>query len=109
MYRKRVEEILGSIGSTINGPNTWDVQVHNDGFYKRVITEGTMGIGESYMDGWWDCERLDILESKLGRPDSPVVRLGKAKILATGLVGVITNPQTLFKARRNAHAHMILE
>lgn len=26
-----------------------------------------MGLGESYMDGWWECERLDIFFSKVLR------------------------------------------
>lgn len=42
-----------------NGPNPWDIQVHNPIFYNRVLGEGSLGLGESYMDGWWDAERLD--------------------------------------------------
>jgi len=32
---------------------------HNEGFYTRVVRELTIGLGESYMDGWWDCQNLD--------------------------------------------------
>ena len=28
-------------------------------FYARVLAQGSLGLGEAYMDGWWDCERLD--------------------------------------------------
>lgn len=41
------------------GDRPWDIQVHNSRFYERVLAEGTLGFGESYMDGWWDCEALD--------------------------------------------------
>lgn len=52
-------ELLESAGICINGNNPWDIQVHNKRCYQRVLKEGSIGLGESYMDGWWDCERLD--------------------------------------------------
>lgn len=48
-------------GIRINGDNPWDIQVHNPRFYTRVMLSGTLGIGESYMDGDWDCANLDEL------------------------------------------------
>lgn len=69
-YKKVAEEILNLAGIELDGNNPWDIQIHNDQFYKRVITEGHLGLGESYMDGWWDAERIDqfickILKAKL--------------------------------------------
>ncbi|WP_072568296.1 cyclopropane fatty acyl phospholipid synthase [Enterobacter sp. SA187] len=55
-----VSELLGRAGITINGSSPVDIQVKNPHFFKRVLQEGSLGLGESYMDGWWDCERLDI-------------------------------------------------
>ena len=52
-------------GISINGPHPWDIQVHNDKFYDRLIRKGALGLGESYMDGWWDCERLDQFFTKV--------------------------------------------
>lgn len=66
-YKKIVEEILGLAGVKINGTNPWDIQVHNDGFYRRALTEGELGVGESYMDGWWDAERVDEMIFKIQR------------------------------------------
>jgi cyclopropane-fatty-acyl-phospholipid synthase len=43
----------------IGGNRPWDLQVHNEGLYQRALAQGSLGLGESYMDGWWDCERLD--------------------------------------------------
>ncbi|MBL7062313.1 MAG: cyclopropane fatty acyl phospholipid synthase [Dehalococcoidia bacterium] len=53
------EKILSLAGVKINGNNPWDIRVHNQKFYRRVLTEGSLGLGESYMDEWWDCEKLD--------------------------------------------------
>ena len=58
-YKKTVEEILGFAGIQINGSNPWDIRIHNEEFYRRAITEGELGIGESYMDVWWDVEKVD--------------------------------------------------
>ena len=54
-----VEQLLNIAGVKINGNNSWDIQIHNTNFYKRAISEAELGIGESYMDGWWDCEKID--------------------------------------------------
>ena len=70
-----VQQALALADIQINGARCWDITVHNEGFYDRVLSEGSLGLGESYMDGWWDCEALDecmrrILSSHLdGRFD----------------------------------------
>ena len=33
--------------------------------YERVINEGELGLGESYMDNWWDAEKVDELICKI--------------------------------------------
>ncbi|QHA86295.1 cyclopropane fatty acyl phospholipid synthase [Serratia rhizosphaerae] len=62
-----VEEMLAQAGITINGGQAFDIQVNNPQMFKRVLQEGSLGFGESYMDGWWECERLDMLFSRLLR------------------------------------------
>ena len=58
-------EMLGRAGISINGPAPSDIQVKNPHFFKRVLQEGSLGLGESYMDGWWECERLDTFFTKV--------------------------------------------
>lgn len=67
-----VKDILTRMDIRINGPRPWDIQIKNPQFYHRVVTGGSLALGESYMDGWWDCERLDefikrLLEYRLDR------------------------------------------
>lgn len=61
-------------GITINGPEPWDIQVHDDRFFRRVLFGGSLGLGESYQDGWWDCEKLDLCFERLLR--SWISRIG---------------------------------
>ncbi len=69
-YTNQLEEILVCRDIHPGGNRPWDIQIHDRRFARRVLTEGSLGLGESYMDGWWDCERLDeffyrILRDKL--------------------------------------------
>ena len=63
--REIIEVLLESAGITINGSEPGDPQIHNENFYGRVLRQGSLGLGESYMDGWWDCERLDQFFDKV--------------------------------------------
>ncbi len=60
-------ELLAQAGVTINGDNAWDIRVHNDGLFSRLLSGGALALGESYMDGWWDCEALDQFFDKILR------------------------------------------
>lgn len=62
---KIVEQLFSSAGITINGKKPYDIQVHNKEFYKRLFNERALGLGESYMDGWWDCQSLDKFIDKI--------------------------------------------
>lgn len=69
MWYKTCRDLLSQAGIKINGDRDYDIQVYNDDFFKRVIQEGSLGLGESYMDGWWDSDKLDefmcrIIKSK---------------------------------------------
>ncbi|HEY4369279.1 MAG TPA: cyclopropane fatty acyl phospholipid synthase [Steroidobacteraceae bacterium] len=58
-YRAAVESLLSGTDVALNGGHPWDIQVRDDHFFQRVLARGTLGVGEAYMDGQWDCERLD--------------------------------------------------
>ncbi|KGT91565.1 cyclopropane fatty acyl phospholipid synthase [Erwinia typographi] len=62
-----LQEMLHSADIEINGTRPWDIHINNPDFFKRVMQEGSLGLGESYMDGWWECERLDILFHRILR------------------------------------------
>ena len=57
--KQLVQQLLDLAGVRIDGDAPYDIQVHNPDFYPRVIAGGSLALGESYMDGWWDCEALD--------------------------------------------------
>jgi cyclopropane-fatty-acyl-phospholipid synthase len=87
--KQAAQKILNIAGIKVGGKNPWDIRVHNDEFYRRVLSQGSLGLGESYMDGWWDCDRLDeffdrVLSAKLEKRVSSkgaAVLFLKAKLL----------------------------
>ena len=62
-----VEKWLERVGIKIDGPDPSDIQVHDRRLFRRLLAEGLLGAGESYMDGWWDCPRLDDLFCRIAR------------------------------------------
>ncbi len=103
--KEAVEELLSTAGVSINGTDPWDIQVNDDRFYRRVLGDGNLGLGESYMDGWWDCERLDefvfrILEARLDNRVS-----GGLKYLWPTFTARLLNFQSRRRAGIIAHRH----
>ena len=60
-----VEHLFQLAGITVNGDKPYDIQVHDERVYRRAVTEGALGLGESYMDGWWDAPALDQLMTRV--------------------------------------------
>ena len=83
-------EMLSMAGIEINGSRPFDIQIKNPNFFKRVLQEGSLGLGESYMDGWWECERLDMffqrvvaagLEKKLPHHLKDTLRIAATRLV----------------------------
>lgn len=60
-----IEELLSYADIKINGRHPYDIKVYHPEFFQRVLNEGSLGLGESYMDGWWECPRLDMLFERI--------------------------------------------
>jgi cyclopropane-fatty-acyl-phospholipid synthase len=58
-FEKKVNRLLSLADVQINGDRPWDIQIHDGRLYQRVLSPGTLGLGESYMDGWWEVKNLD--------------------------------------------------
>ena len=44
-----------------------DIRVLDERVYARIIAKGSLGLGESYMDGWWECDDLAEFFNKILR------------------------------------------
>lgn len=60
-----VEDLLKAADVQLNGPRAWDIRILDPVMYERILAKGTLGFGEAYIDGLWECERLDELFHRL--------------------------------------------
>ena len=97
--------LLASADIRINGGRPWDIQVHDRRFFSRVLASGTLGFGESYMDGWWDCEALDEMccrAIRAGLEKRFEFRLPNVWAFLTAL---LANQQTSLRSRKVGRVH----
>lgn len=57
--RSKALVLLEEAGIEVNGSRPHDMQVHDPRTFRHALTRGSLGLGEAYMEGWWDCEALD--------------------------------------------------
>lgn len=104
-YYTAVQRLLEGTGIQLNGDRPWDIRVKNPKFYRRVLTKGSLGLGEAYMENWWDCDQLDeflyrLLKANLERKVKRNLHL-KWLILKAKLF----NRQSKSKALRSIGSH----
>jgi cyclopropane-fatty-acyl-phospholipid synthase len=103
--RELVEDALARAGVLIGGDRPWDIRVHDDRLFDRAVRDGALGVGEGYMDGWWDSAALDetlhrFLRANLdGGLDNPA-HMALAKVRAR-----VFNLQSRARSRHVADAH----
>lgn len=89
----------------VNGTRPWDIQVKDPRLYQRLFWGGSLGLGESYMDNWWECEALDVLFFKLLRRRLDKKVRFRGQMIATVLKSLILNRQNKRKAYEVAEKH----
>ena len=101
---RRAAELLATAGITVGGRKPWDMQVHHPATFDRILTRGSLGLGESYMEGWWDCEAVDELIARIltARLDQQV---GRAGWIWASLKARLTNLQSEHRAWHVGQVH----
>ena len=56
---RKLGQILARADIEIDGNRSWGIKVNDRRFFWCFLSEGSLGLGESYMDGWWDCDDLE--------------------------------------------------
>ncbi len=103
------QQILADIftagGIHLGGQRPWDIRIKDNRFYGRVLARGTLGFGEAYMDGWWDCDALDEMCFRAIRANlTKHVRLDLRTIMAVGAT-LLVNLQSCARARMVGRRH----
>ncbi len=100
-----VKKLLKVADVSVDGTRPQDIRVYNDAFYARVIADGSLGLGESYMDKLWDANHLDAFFEKVIRANlERHVKLNRHTLLAL-IRANLTNMQTRARAKHVARKH----
>lgn len=111
-YMSRVAKLTGLLkeaGIEINGRQAWDLRLQNPRALERMAKEPSLGAGESYMDGWWDCDQLDEFFFKIWRFLDPKRIYTYSSILSYWLQNLLFNPQSRRFSKQVAKRHYNLD
>ena len=103
-FEERAARLLEPADVQLDGNRPWDIRINHPGFIRRVMLQGTLGLGEAYMDGWWDCDQLDELFYRLAKANVDRAVHDWRALLLQGISRII-NLQTRRRARRVGERH----
>lgn len=92
-------------GITVNGPNPWDIHVHNEAFYPRLLSSPEINLGDSYVEGWWDCVALDEFFDRVLRAHLDVKIQQNSRLTLNLLFAKFINFQTKQRAKQVGKIH----
>jgi cyclopropane-fatty-acyl-phospholipid synthase len=100
----KYSEFLATIDIEIDGSRPWDIKVYNPDLYKSILFNGTLGFGESYMKGWFDCDRLDLFFEKILR-SGIYNEIGGVPLFFGKMKSKLRNLQSISRAFQVAERH----
>lgn len=98
-------DLLAEAGVPVGGDEPYAVRVHDERLWARVIAQRQLGLGEAYMDGWWDCHQLDEMLTRVIAIDAAQRIPLRPRIAWHALSSTVANYQTKRRAAKNARHH----
>ena len=98
-------DLLAEAGVPVGGDEPYAVRVHDERLWARVIAQRQLGLGEAYMDGWWDCHQLDEMLTRVIAIDAAQRIPLRPRIAWHVLSSTVANYQTKRRAAKNARHH----
>jgi cyclopropane-fatty-acyl-phospholipid synthase len=97
-------QLLAHADVRIDGDRPWDIRLRHPDTIPRILARGSLGLGESYMDGWWECERIDefiarVLRARLDE------KVGGAGLMLAALKARLLNLQSERRAWQVGREH----
>jgi cyclopropane-fatty-acyl-phospholipid synthase len=100
-----VRELFGLAGIEINGTSPGDITVHDPRFFERTVRDASVGFGESYMDGWWETDALDVTIMKIMKANLKQKIQGSWRLKALTVKAVLMNLQAKTRSGASVEAH----
>lgn len=103
--RSFLTALLREVDVEIAGVRPWDIRVHDERFFSRVVADGSLGFGESYMERWWECDDLEEMCSRVIRGRLTERVRVNGRLLKTLAAAYVVNLQDKRGARKVAEQH----
>jgi cyclopropane-fatty-acyl-phospholipid synthase len=103
--RRSIERALAEADVQLDGERPWDPRIHDERVFRRIAAAGSLGLGESYMEGWWDCDQLDELVHRVTRAGVDRALLPSAADVLRLIRASIWNLQSIGRSRQVARRH----
>ncbi len=103
--KQKAQEFFSTADITLDGNRPWDIQVHSDSVYRRVFANPTLGLGETYVDGGWDCKALDQFFTRFSKCVGSKLMLMRLPIIWGALKPRLFNLQTKSRSLAVAQQH----
>lgn len=102
---RTIRKLFSFADIEVNGTRPWDIRVHDPVVYRQILAEGSMGLGETYMDGGWDCDAVDELVARILRAGLEGKVRTSRELKFQLLRNRLTNPQTIRRSREVGRKH----
>jgi len=100
-----VKELFALAGVTVGGSQPGDITVSDSRFYERLLRDASIGLGESYMDEWWDTDALDVFIYKILRANLRQKIQGSWRLRALAVRAALINLQSKARSAASVEAH----
>ena len=101
---KYVIKKLNEADIEINGPRDWDITVHDNSCLRRIVTHGSMALGETYVEKLWDAPRVDQVIDKIHLASHGDIQ-NTIPALASKFYGKFVNQQTRSRSKTVGEQH----
>ncbi len=98
-------EILQRAQIPLNSDEPWSLHVHNEKLWDRIVAQHQLGLGESYIEGWWDCQQIDEMLTRLLSVDVISSLKPSLTVVPTAVKSTLLNRQSKSRAAKNAKYH----
>lgn len=99
-----VVDLLAQADIKIGGSRAWDIRFIDDRVPERVLAHGSRGLGEAYVDGQWECDRLDQFFARVMRAHLDE-RVQPARLALRALRARLLNRQTVRRSWKVGEVH----
>lgn len=98
-------ELLAEADIVIGGTRPWDIQIHDERIWSRLLRDGTLAAGEGYVEGWWDTPALDQFIDRVLRVRLANVLRENWLLVAQAVRARILNLQSITRSFGNGQHH----